>query len=53
MQVCYAFLKGFKVGDNFFSKVRQFHIVVPLYEKGFWPFADSCIGILHQICVFA
>ena len=39
------FLKIFKLGDNFDSKLRQFHIVVPLYEKYFWQLADFRIGI--------
>ena len=39
------FLKVFKVGDNFDSRLRQFHIVAPLYEKHFWPFADFRMGI--------
>ena len=45
MQGFYAFLKVFKVGDNFDSRLRQFHIVAPLYEKHFWPFADFRKGI--------
>ena len=39
------FLKVFKVGDNFDSRLRRFHIVAPLYEKHFWPFADFRMGI--------
>ena len=39
------FLKVFKVGDNFDSRLRQFHIVAPFYEKHFWPFADFRMGI--------
>ena len=38
------FLKVFKVGDNLNSKLRQFHIFAPLYEKYFWPFADFRMG---------
>ena len=38
------FLKVFKVGDNFDSRLRRFHIVAPLYEKHVWPFADFCMG---------
>ena len=34
------FLKVFNVGDNFDSRLSQFHIVAPLYEKQFWSFAD-------------
>ena len=40
-----VFLKVFIVGDNFDSRPSQFHIVVPLYEKHFWPFADFRMGI--------
>ena len=43
--VCYAFLKVFNVGDNFDSWLSLFHIVAPLYEKHFWPFADFRMGI--------
>ena len=43
-KVCF-FLKVFKVGDNFDSRLRQFHIVAPLYEKHFGPFADFRKGI--------
>ena len=39
------FLKVFNVGDNFDSRLRQFHIVVPLFEKHFWPFTDFRMGI--------
>ena len=39
------FLKVFNVGDNFNSRLSQFHIVAPLYEKNFCPFADFCMGI--------
>ena len=38
-------LKVFSVGDNFDSRLRQFHIVTPSYEKHFWPFADFRMGI--------
>ena len=38
-------LKVFKVEDNFDSRLRLFHIVAPLYEKYFWPFADFRVGI--------
>ena len=27
------------------SRLSQFHIVAPLYEKHFWPFADFRMGI--------
>ena len=33
------------VGDNFDSRLSRFHIVAPLYEKHFWPFADFRMGI--------
>ena len=39
------FLKVFNVGDNFDSWLSLFHIVAPLYEKHFWPFADFRMGI--------
>ena len=39
------FLKVFDVGDNFDSRLSQFHIVAPLYEKHFRPFADFRMGI--------
>ena len=39
------FLKVLNVGDNFDSRLRQFHIAAPLYEKHFWPFADFRMGI--------
>ena len=39
------FLKVFNVGDNFDSRLSRFHIVAPLYEKHFWPFADFRMGI--------
>ena len=39
------FLKVFKVGDNFDSRLRRFQIVAPLYETHFWPFADFHMGI--------
>ena len=40
------FLKVFNVGDNFDSwLIPPFHIVAPLYEKHFWPFADFRMGI--------
>ena len=39
------FLKVFKLSDNFDSKLRQFHIVAPLYEKHFWSLADFRMGI--------
>ena len=38
-------LKVFNAGDNFDSRLSQFHIVAPLYEKHFWPFADFRMGI--------
>ena len=34
------FLKVFNVGDNFDSRLSQFHIVAHLYEKHFLLFAD-------------
>ena len=46
------FLKVFKVGDNFDSKLRQFHIFAPLYEKHFWPLADFRMGISKSDLVF-
>ena len=39
------FLKVFNVGDNFDFRLSRFHIVAPLYEKHFWPFADFRMGI--------
>ena len=39
------FLKVFKLGDKSDSKLRQFHIVAPLYEKHFWPLAHFRMGI--------
>jgi len=39
------FLKVFKVGDSFDSRLRRFNIVAPLYEKHFWPLADFQMGI--------
>ena len=39
------FLKVFNFGDNFDSWLSLFHIVAPLYEKHFWPFADFRMGI--------
>ena len=39
------FLKIFNAGDNFNSRLSQFHIFAPLYEKPFWPFADFHTGI--------
>ena len=39
------FLTIFIVGDSFYSKLRQFHIVAPFYEKHFWPLADFRMGI--------
>ena len=39
------FSKVFKVGDNFDSKLRQFHIFASLYEKHFCPFVDCRMGI--------
>ena len=50
--VCYAFLKVFKVRDNFVSKLGQFHIFTPLYEKHFWPLADFRMGISKSDLVF-
>ena len=38
------FLKVFNVGDDFDSRLSQFHIVAPLYENHFWPFADLGMG---------
>ena len=48
MQGLLCFFGSFQcryVGDNFDSRLRQFHIVAPLYEKQFWPFADFRMGI--------
>ena len=39
------FLKVFNIGDNFDSRLSQFHIVATLYEKHFRLFADFHIGI--------
>ena len=39
------FLKAFNVGNNFDSKLRQFHIFTPLCEKHFWSFADFRLAI--------
>ena len=50
--VFYAILKVFKVGDNFDSKLQQFHIFAPLYEKHFWPLADFRMGISKSDLVF-
>ena len=50
--VCYAFSKVFKFRDNFNSKLRQFHIFAPLYEKHFWPLADFHMGISKSDLVF-
>ena len=42
------FFKVFNIGDNFDSKLRQFHIFAALYEKHFLPFADFCMGISNS-----
>ena len=42
------FLKVFDVGDNFDSWLSLFHIVAPLYEKHFRPFADFRMGIFKS-----
>ena len=39
------FLKVFNVGEIFDSRLSQVHIVAPLYEKHFLPFADFRVGI--------
>ena len=38
--VCCAFCESFQCRGQF-----RFHIVAPLYEKHFWPFADFRMGI--------
>ena len=45
MQGLLCFFSKFSVGDNCDSRLRPFHIVTPLYEKHFWPFADFRMGI--------
>ena len=42
-------LKVFKVGDNFDSRLRRFHIVAPLCEKHFGHLQIFAWELLSQI----
>ena len=50
--VAMLFLKVFKVGDNFDSKLRQFHIFASLCQKHFWSLADFRMEISKSDLVF-
>ena len=43
------FLKVFNIGDNFDSKLRQFHIFAALYENHFFHLPFFAWGFLTQV----